>query len=252
MDHLYGMVVLPENRRGRVGGELKLTPVKKVRHYQAVVEQVKRSIEAGELRVGDKLPAERELAVALAISRGAVREAISALEAAGTVEIRPGVGIFLKGDGTTEIVSRIDDILNSHKAHLVEMLELRQGVESQAAYLAALRADERLAGVIEAAYRGLEEAVGSGRIGTEEDFGFHLTVVEASGNRMLGEVIELVSGRFKNSLEESRRESMSIPGQSRTILLEHRDILDAVRSGDAERARDSMWRHLENVRARYL
>lgn len=198
------------------------------------------------------MPSERELAAALGISRGAVREAISALETAGTVEIRPGVGIFLDGGGAREVVARIDGILESRGAHMVEMLELRQGVETQAAYLAALRADGKLVDGIEAAYSVLDAAVGAGLIGTEEDFAFHLAVVEASGNRMLGEVIELVSGRFKNGLEKSRKESMSILGQSRTILLEHRDILEAIKAEDAERARASMWKHLENVRARYL
>ena len=110
-------------------------------------------------------------------------------------------------------------------------------METQAAYLAALNADGKLVDGVEAAYGALDAVVGAGRIGTEKDFAFHLAVVEASGNRMLGEVIELVSGRFKNGLEKSRKESMSIPGHSRTILLEHRDIVDAIKAEDAERAR---------------
>jgi GntR family transcriptional repressor for pyruvate dehydrogenase complex len=232
--------------------QVKLTPIKKARHYQGVVEQVRRSIEYGELKAGDRLPSERDLASALGISRGAVREAISSLETARIVEIRPGVGVFLRDDGAKEIVSRIDSILNSRDAHLIEMLELRQGVETQAAYLAALRADERLVNGVEEAYRDLERAVEGGRVGAEEDFRFHLAVVEASRSPMLGEVIELVSGRFKDGLEESRKESLSIPGQSQAILLEHREILEAIRAGEAQRARDRMWSHLENVRARYL
>jgi len=231
---------------------VKLTPITKARHYKGVVEQIRRSIESGELEEGDRLPSERELATGLGISRGAVREAISALETAGTVEIRPGVGIFLREGDTKHLVSEIDGILHPRNTHLVEMLELRQGVETQAAYLAALRADWQSVGRIEASYRSLEEAVGRGQIGTEEDFAFHLAIVEASANRMLGEVIQLVSARFRDGIEESRRESMSVPGQSQAILLEHADVLQAIKVGDAGRARDSMWKHLENVRARYL
>jgi GntR family transcriptional repressor for pyruvate dehydrogenase complex len=231
---------------------VKLTPIKKVRHYKGVVEQIGRSVEAGELKGGDRLPSERELAAGLGISRGAVREAISALETAGTVEIRPGVGIFLRDGGARNLLSAIDGILHPSNAHLVEMLEVRQGVETQAAYLAALRADGSSVDRIEATYRSLKEAVGRGRIGTEEDFSFHLAIVEASGNRLLGQLIQVISGRFRDGLEESRRESMSVPGQSQAILLEHADILQAIKDGDAGRARDSMWTHLENVRSRYL
>lgn len=231
---------------------MKLTPIKKARHYKGVVQQIRRSVESGELKEGDRLPSERDLAAGLGISRGAVREAISSLETAGTVEIRPGVGIFLREGGTKNIVSTIDGVLRPRNAQLVEMLEVRQGVETQAAYLAALRADGQSVARIEASYRSLEEAVGRGEIGTGEDFAFHLAIVEASGNRMLGEVIQLVSGQFRDGIEESRRESMSIPGQSRAILLEHADILQAIKAGDPARTRDSMWKHLENVRARYL
>lgn len=231
---------------------MRLRPIKKTRAYQGVIEQIKRSVEAGELRAGDRLPSERELAVALSISRTAVREAISALESAGTVEIRPGVGVFLKQDSPGEIIQRIDKALNPDVAHLIELLELRQGVESQAAYLAALKADEHLKDEIAEAYINLEKVVMSGQLGTEEDFRFHLAVVNASGNQLLGQVIELVSGRFKEGLEESRKQSLSIPGQSQAILLEHEEILRAIQAGEAEKARDSMWRHLDNVRARYL
>jgi GntR family transcriptional repressor for pyruvate dehydrogenase complex len=216
------------------------------------MEQVKRSVEAGELSAGERLPSERELAAALSISRTAVREAISALESAGIVEIRPGVGVFLKKDSPQEIVQRIDDALNPDGAYLVELLELRQGIETQAAYLAALNADERLKDEIAEAYAILKKAVRRDQLGTEEDFRFHLAVVNASGNRMLGQVIKLVSGRFKDGLEESRKQSLSIPGQSQAILLEHEEILRAIQAGEAEKARDSMWRHLDNVRTRYL
>lgn len=231
---------------------MKLVPLKKARYYEDVIGQIKDSIESGELTAGDKLPSERELAEALSISRTAVREAISALGFAGILDIRPGVGIFLVEDGSDAILSKINGILDRRGVYMVELLELRQGVESQAAYLAASRATEQQKFRIREAYRELEKAVASGRVGSEEDFRFHLSVVEASGNQMLGQVIELVSGRFKDGLEESRKESLSIPGQSKKFLLEHEEILHAIEAGEAEEARDSMWRHLENVRIRYL
>lgn len=231
---------------------MKLSPLKKVRFYENLIEQIKTSIEFGELKAGDKLPSERELAAALSISRAAVREAISALEFSGIVEIRPGVGVFLAGNSSEEILLKINNILERRGGHLVELLEMRQGVESQAAYLAASRAVDEQKRKVRRAYLDLEEAVEGGHIGSEEDFRFHLSVVDASGNQLLGQVIELVSGRFKDSLEESRKESLSIPGQSEKILLEHKEILEAIESGEAERARASMWDHLENVRVRYL
>lgn len=242
----------PPYRQEGEKGDMRLNPIKKTRFYQEVINQIKSSVEAGELRPGDKLPSERQLAAALSISRTAVREAISALESAGIVEIRPGVGIFLTDGSSDEILLGINGILNRRSVYLVELLELRQGVESQAAYLAASRATEQQKHRMREVCRDLERVVLQGEVGSEEDFRFHLSIVDASANQMLRQVIELVSGRFKDSLEESRKESLSIPGQSQRIFLEHEEILQAIEAGKAEEARDSMWRHLENVRIRYL
>lgn len=232
---------------------MDLRPLTKTRFYTSVIERIKLAVKSGDLQPGDKLPSERELATALSISRTAVREGISALEFSGAVEIRPGVGIFLVEDaGVNEIIARVSAVVNDGDTILTELLELRQAVENHAAYLAASRAIEHQKLYIREAYRDLEKAVASGTVGSEEDFRFHLSVVKASGNRMLEQVTELVSGRFKAGLEESRKESLSIPGQSKKILLEHKEILRAIEAGQAKEAHDSMWRHLENVRIRYL
>lgn len=231
---------------------MDLGPLKKTRFYSSVIERIKDSIESGELRPGAKLPSERELAAGFSISRTAVREAISALEFSGSVEVRPGVGIFLVDTNLEEIIAKVSAMVDGPDTKLIEMLELRQAVESQAAYLAASRATRQQKLNIREAYRNLEGVVTIGEMGAREDLRFHLSVVLASGNQMLEQVIELVSGRFEEGLTESRMESLSVPGQSKKILLEHKEILAAIEASEPERSRDSMWRHLENVRIRYL
>lgn len=216
-----------------------------------MIEQIKQSIQLGDLNAGDKLPSERELAAALSISRSAVREAISVLQSAGTVEIRPGIGVFLIEGKADDLILRINYILDQRSSHVLELLELRQGVESQAAHLAALRADDTAKHNILQSYMKLESAVSRNEVAADEDFQFHLAVVQASGNQMLNDVIRLISGNFKEGLVQSRKESLSIPGKTRIVLSEHKEIMEAIAAGDAEKARLTMWRHIENVKRRF-
>ena len=120
-----------------------MEPIKKKRIYEYVIERVKVAIETGELKPGDKLPSEREMAKMLNVSRAAIREALSVMETAGMLEIKTGIGVFLIEDHLENLIDRINILLVSKGFQIVEVLELRQGIESQAAYLAAQRATEK-------------------------------------------------------------------------------------------------------------
>ncbi|GIM46005.1 GntR family transcriptional regulator [Collibacillus ludicampi] len=231
---------------------MKLAPIQKKRIYQYIIEQIKASIENGELLPGDKLPSERELADKLSVSRSAVREAFSVLDSAGLVRIMQGIGVFLKEDENEELITRMNDILNPHGVNLVELLEVRQGIEGQAAYLAAIRRSEADLQKIKTAYNHLEQAVAAQQVAAEEDYAFHISVVKASQNSMLLQAVKFLSDKFLQGVHQSRSESLKIPGKSQMVLAEHVEILNAIAEQDPEKAQQAMWQHLQNVKLRYL
>ncbi|GAB7386884.1 FadR/GntR family transcriptional regulator [Bacillaceae bacterium] len=231
---------------------MNLKPIKKKRVSQMIIERIKDSVESGVLSPGDKLPSERELSALLSVSRSAVREALSVLEAEGMLEIRPGVGVFLAKNPREEIVARLNEIFHEDDLPLVELLELRQALESEAAALAAERRSNEDLRRIEEALRELESAVERGEVAAEEDFQFHMAVVKASGNSMMARTLRLISDAFLKGLYKSRSHSLTVPGKTRLVLEEHREIYRAIEQRNPERARQALLRHLENVKKRYI
>jgi GntR family transcriptional repressor for pyruvate dehydrogenase complex len=231
---------------------LNFSPIKKKRVYQIILEQIQSSIESRELKPGDRLPSEREMAELLTVSRNAVREAISVLESIGVVTILQGKGVFLKEDDHNKLLEKMKESAEDHSTKLIELLEVRQGIEGQAAYLAAIRRTNEDLYTIQSAYERLVESVHKEKIAASEDFDFHYCVVKASHNPLLMKAVELFSEMSIVGLNQSRIESMKIPGKSRVVLAEHHQIYQAIKNQDPVLAQQTMFNHLEEVRKRYL
>lgn len=230
---------------------MKLVSIQKQRVYQSVIDQIKQSVERGELKPGEKLPSERDLAEALAVSRAAIREAMSVLEAIRIVKVLPGVGIFLEEDANKDLAARMNEIVRVGNNDMMHLLEVRQAIESQAAHLAALRRTNSDLQALEEAYESLKSSVDSHKVAAEEDYRFHIAVVEAAYNPMLLETVKFFSEKFLAGLYHSRSESIRIPGKSKMVLEEHWRVYRAIADKDAEQAQKFMWEHLQNVRSRY-
>lgn len=230
---------------------MKLVSIQKQRVYQIVIDQIKQSIERGELKPGEKLPSERDLAEVLSVSRATVREAMSVLEAMRIVKVLPGVGIFLEENPNKELVARMGEIVRVGHHDLIQLLEVRQAIEGQAAYLASLRRTDADLVAIKEAYEGLRSSVDRHEVAAEEDYRFHIAVVEAAYNPMLLETVKFFSEKFLAGLYHSRSESIRIPGKSKAVLEEHWRIYEAITNKNAELAQKSMWEHLQNVKSRY-
>ena len=229
---------------------MAFVPVEKKRIYHVIIEQIKGAIDRGELKPGDRLPSERKLAESLSVSRSTIKEAISVLESAGIVDIRPGVGVFLRQNSLEHIILDINMILGK-KTNMVELLEFRQALESNAAYYAALRATAEDHARIKKAFEKLEQAVLDNRIAALEDFAFHMEVCLASKNMLFKKVLDSISDVFLDGLKESRSISQKM-GRSKIILEEHRKIYEAILSGDATLSRKEMWEHIQKVKERFI
>lgn len=221
---------------------MNLKPIQKKRVYQEIIEQIQVLIKNGDLKPGDKLPSERELANSLSVSRSAVREAVSVLESAGLIEILPGIGIFLIEDKNNMILSRLSGTLNQQTLHLAELMDIRQGVEGQGAYLAAIfRTDEELETIREV-FEGLKQ---SPAMRTEAVHEFHRAVAAAAKNTTLLRIVELLLEKFSKD-----HEVLHVTGEKQMLLMEYSNILDAIEGRDSEKAERAMKRHLVNVKSR--
>ncbi|WML50792.1 FadR/GntR family transcriptional regulator [Neobacillus sp. PS3-12] len=227
---------------------MNFNEIKKTRVYEQVIEQIKGLMELGKLKGGDKLPSEREMAGMFNVSRSVIREAMSVLNAGGVLDIRPGIGVFIVDDEESTLIQRMDRALKKGNVSLQELLEVRQGLESQAAYLAAHRATPKDIERLEAAYHSLLEAVKKESVGAKEDFIFHEAIIKASKNEILMEMLRLLSDRLLVGILESRSNSLKQPQRIEDVLKEHKRIVEAISNRDADLAKKLMFEHLENVK----
>lgn len=205
-----------------------------------------------DLRGGDRLPPERDLAVALNVSRGALREAQRLLEASGIVVIRHGRGVFI---GEADAQARLTKTLAPartpamNKRDLTDLYQLRCVLESEAAAWAAARVGPNdVAGLM----ANCDRSDVLLRIGNRDiapiaklHADFHRSILELSGNSV---VVRVMDG-LMDLLSESRRYTIHRPGRTAKTCSEHRDITAAIGAMDANAARDAMLRHVRSVEA---
>lgn len=192
------------------------------------------------LDVGDRLPAERDLARRLGVSRTSLREALTALRIEGLIDVRHGDGMYLLRSPSETIPPITAELARAHP-ELPSLGEVRNSLEALAAELAALRRDDAdLAAMVEA-IRLMDTAIRAGAPGVEGDRAFHGAIVAAAGNPVLRELLESLS----EGAAQIAAASLARAGQPPRSLAAHRLILDAIIVRDAELARQLMREHLE-------
>lgn len=216
---------------------------------RSVVRQIEKLILRGILRPGERLPAERELADKLGVSRPSLREALSELQENGLLETRKGSGVFVAdvlGAGFSDALVRL---FSTHDEAVFDYLAFRRDLESLAADRAARLGSDTDLQVVNTVFRKME-AAHSKRNPAEEsmlDAEFHLSIVEASHNvimlHMMRSMFELLrEGVFYN------RQIMFKQRATRDQLLgQHRAINEALQSRDPQAARAAVVAHLDFV-----
>jgi DNA-binding FadR family transcriptional regulator len=210
------------------------TPVRTRRTFEEAAEQIADKVRAGELRIGDKLPPERDLALQMAISRPTLREAVRVLVDAGLLEVRrgPGGGMFVATDVVpVDLVRRVSELRLSEAE---AVLEARRIIEPQVARLAHERAGDEELEPLERTIDVMRTIVGRGYRPEDEDrflqldVQFHLALARAAGNPTLETLLRLV---FRQ-LEILRDMAMHVPAVPDWIIDVHERTLAAVRSGE--------------------
>ncbi|MDR1069358.1 MAG: FadR family transcriptional regulator [Gracilibacteraceae bacterium] len=230
---------------------MKILPVKTRRIYQEVVDQIKLLIAEGQIKAGDRLPSERDLAERLQISRASVREALSALEVMGLLEVRSGEGAYVKEANMDAVVSSLAWMLYLEKDLVLELLEVRKILETQAAALAAQRRDEEDLQRMQDILAMMRVGLSKGELGDAQDYQFHYALARAAKNKILLRLMNAIADTMQQTLTASRIKLYEEKGVPERLYEEHAGIFRLIEAGEEQEAREYMLRHLEAVEQRY-
>ncbi len=230
-----------EGRNEQAVGTLS-TPVEKSVHGQ-VLQYFIDSIEAGELKVGERLLPERDLAARLKVSRPSLREALRTLAALGIVSMRRGSGTYVVAPRPDSFSLYFGLALSLQSSFSEDMLEVRIAFECEAARLAARRASSReLLEMKQALSRMPREVTGDG-LGARADFAFHTAIIRGAHNAALSFMYESIEHLLKKSHEERRKAIFNEPGALEQLVQAHEAIYVAIAAGDEATAEVKMREH---------
>jgi GntR family transcriptional repressor for pyruvate dehydrogenase complex len=218
-----------------------------------LVQALSDRVRDGRLAAGAKLPTEAAIMEEFGVSRTVVREAISRLQAAGVVETRHGVGTFVVGLGDGSSFRIAPDQLGTLQ-DVIAVLELRIGVETETAALAAARRTPENLAALRSALDAFASAVDEGRTAVGPDFQFHLEIARATQNHHFADLMTTLGGgmMIPRARLEAAAQRVSAEQQAylRRVNSEHESIFDAISRQDADAARAAMRTHLANSRER--
>jgi DNA-binding FadR family transcriptional regulator len=197
-----------------------------------VLDRIAAYCSAAGLGPGDRLPAERELAERLAVGRSTVREALKRWETLGIVEMRKGSGTYLR------MPLEQDDIhlpltLRLKRDGLLKTLEIRRALEAEAAAVAATRATAEDIARIEEKLERMEAVHRLQGSAGPEDWEFHLSIYEATGNPLFGQLVAIMYDAFHSFFTNPLQQ----PGFAGRSFPLHRELFEAIRRRDPETAR---------------
>jgi GntR family transcriptional regulator, transcriptional repressor for pyruvate dehydrogenase complex len=213
--------------------------------YLQVVDRIRFEIATGILKDGQQLPGEHELAHNFGVSRTVIREAIKTLAANGLVEVRAGAGTFII-DGTSAVLRRSLTLMMSLRGikALQDIVELREMLEPEIAFKAALHANNADITRLEHAIRVMDQNFASIKEYIAADNQFHLGLAIATRNDLLPHVLE----SLVVALIQLREHVGKIKDAPRRAQTHHRRLLQAIIDHDPEGARTAMINHLRQVR----
>jgi len=216
-----------------------------------VSENLRNEIASGRFEVGEKLPSQSLLTERFEVSRTVIREAIASLQADGLLEARQGAGVFVVARAAPSPFP-FQTVDHARVSSILEMLELRSAIEIEAAGLAALRRSPAQEEAIFRAHQAVAALIANGERSTDADFAFHRAIAGATNNPRFTEFLDLLGPRAipRANLQVDGGEGIRAPYLEK-ILDEHKQIAQAISSGDEKLARETMRTHLKGSQHRY-
>lgn len=224
------------------------TPVKSKRLYEEIVGQIHQLISGGQLKPGDKLLSERELADRLQVSRVSVREAIRSLEILGFIEIRHGEGTFVRDTNADDVIRPLAMFLAAERGSLLDMFEVRRIFETATSALAAERASDDEVAHIGALLEKMKAciSVGDSEKGEEYDAGYHYAVAEATHNSLLIKLLRTVHEEWSKAVSAgSQQLLLDSADNAQKIIDQHTRVYEAIKAHDPATASQAMLEHVQ-------
>ncbi len=222
-------------------------PIRPKKISEEIVEQIREMISQGDLKPGDRIPSERELSAMLGVSRPSVREAIMVLDAMGLVEARQGGGTYVRSLAETSLADPLSQMVEADPRLLPALVEVRKGLESWSACLAAQRADAKDLALLQELVGKMTHKAAKGVWDSDLDARFHSAISAASHNTIQIHVLTSIHSLFYTSLRLSLVDFNQREGDVQLLCRQHQSIYAAIADHDAERARLMMLEHLSAV-----
>ncbi len=223
---------------------VELKPIKTKKIYEVIVDQIRQLVLDGHVKPGDKLPSERHLVESFKVSRASIREALSALEMMGLLEVRTGEGAYIRQLHADSMATALTWALSMEKSSILEIFEVRRMMEIQAAGFAAERATTVELHQLE---RILYSMIERRPDWEKADHHFHYLIAKATQNKITIRLMDTISDHIQHLIRLIYPQLFQDRYTPEILYKEHWDIFDAIKSKDPERAKESMLKHLEGV-----
>jgi len=238
---------------------MPLQTVSPQRLYRQIADQIRQLMASGEFALGSRLPAERDLALQLGVSRPSVREALIALEVEGMIEVRTGSGIYVQRTQTAAKPKSIPKP-QDHAHHgadtpadwgPLEVMSARLLIEAEVAALAATHAQRADIKAIKAGLQQMKREAERDEVPRDGDEVFHAAIAQACGNSVLLDTVQRYWQARNGPLFERLGDYFEHPQSWQAAIAEHQEVLWAIEAHDAPTARKAMQKHLKQAHKRY-
>lgn len=212
----------------------------------SIVKELTDKIISGELKDGDNLGSQDDLAKSMGVSRASLREALNRLSLMGLIDIRHGSGTFVKTVQPVDFMKSLSSLLVMDQASAGELLDARLHIESAVAELAAKNATEEDIERLNSALKGMEYDLRKEDIESyiNKDVQFHLLIAESSKNRVLMKIVEIIREILRQFIAKF---FLSMPATVHNSMEYHKSIYGAIKAHDSSAARRHMEDHINSL-----
>ena len=211
---------------------------------ELVIEQIIATIKSGDVKPGEQLPSEKDLAASFGVGRSSVREAIRTLVVMGYLDVFQGKGTFVKDNlpASNDITYFMEKVIEA--GGLLDLMETREILECRSAELAAQRADKLQVAKIKNATQRLKKSKVNTQEYIEADWDFHMAIAEATNNSVIVDVMNLLINKIHHYNAEFLATSSGITNEA---IYSAEEVISHVLSGDSHKAGTAMKYHLQLV-----
>ena len=228
--------------------KLNVTRLPSVNRAEEVARVLRDQIRSGTLLPDMRLPSENMMATQFGVSRAIIREAIARLKNEGLVKTRQGSGAYVRDNDITSL--NLDPDIRKSLESVLAIVELRKGIEAEAAALAAERRSRKELARIERALANIAQLTREGSDSSKADILFHRAIAEAAHNPYYIAVLDYLSQFVLTAIRVSRRNTALPISFAREVEAEHHTIFEAIRRRDSSGARLAAQIHMDHARIR--